>query len=292
MLPTGPGYLFGLSALAMLLTATNYSNGLAYGYSFLLIAISIVSMLFTQRNLQGLSISTSNPHPVFAGDIARFPIIISSPDSITRLVLWLENDTYPNEFNVSSRETVHRSISIRAHKRGKITIPAVRLASRYPLGIFFAWSRRMHLKNDCVVFPRPAPPLPFPTDVVGDMERIGPLKLNSEDFYGFHKYQPGDSYRRIHWKSLAKTGSLHVKEFLGVQKDEVWFDLAKTPGPGLELQLSQMCRWIVDANNQNICYGIRIGAMTIAPDLGIAHRNRCLNLLAIYPDTHNDKIKR
>ena len=68
MLPTGPGYLFGVSAFAMLLTATNYGNGLAYGFCFLLVAIAVVSMLFTQRNLQGLSVSPVSAEPVFAGE--------------------------------------------------------------------------------------------------------------------------------------------------------------------------------------------------------------------------------
>ena len=80
MLPTGSGFLFGFSTLAMLLVATNYSNGLAHGFCFLLAGVVIVSMLYTQRNLQGLTVSAVSAVPVFAGQHARFPLIISTFD--------------------------------------------------------------------------------------------------------------------------------------------------------------------------------------------------------------------
>jgi uncharacterized protein (DUF58 family) len=286
MLPTGPGYLFGVSALAMLLTATNYGNGLAYGFCFLLVAIALVSMLFTQRNLQGLSVSPVSAEPVFAGEHARFPIVISCPDSVARLALWLENDSHPDEFCVLPGESVRRSVSLPAAERGRLSIPAVRLASRYPLGIFFAWSRPIHMTSHCLVFPRPAPPSPFQLADSGGSDRLGLLQREGEDFFGFHDYQAGDSYRHIHWKSLPKSGSLQVKTFAGTQQSELWFDLAAAPGPGLEAQLSQLCRWIIDAETQQLYYGLRIGATTVPPDLGSAHRTRCLTLLALYPAQH------
>ena len=286
MLPTGSGYLFGVSALAMLLTATNYGNGLAYGFSFLLIAIAVVSMLFTQRNLQGLSISAVGTEPVFAGEHARFPIVISCPDTVARLALWLEQDGHTDEFSIDPGESVRRSISVPTAERGRLPMPGVRLASRYPLGIFFAWSRRIHMVNDCVVFPRPGPPVPIELADSGGSGRHGLVRRDGEDFHGFHNYQTGDSYRHIHWKSLPKSGVLQVKTFAGTQQKELWFDLANAPGPGLETQLSQLCRWIIDADSQQLRYGLRVGATTVPPGLGSAHRTHCLTLLALYPVDH------
>lgn len=290
MLPTRPGYLFGCSALAMLLVATNYSNGLAFGFCFLLVSIAIVSMLYTQRNLQGVQISAITAEPVFAGDTARFPVVISALGSVARLGLWLEGDLSPGEFSVLSGQSVRRVIGRSAANRGRVSIPAVRLSSAYPMGIFFAWSRRAQFDRDCIVFPQPAAPLPFP-DTTDHTSASGALAgRDGDDFQGLRAYQAGDSFRHIHWKTLPRTGALDVKTFSGMRQQERWFELSLAPGFGIETKLSQLCRWIIDAEQQNLRYGMRLGDDIAPLGHGSGHKIRCLTMLALYCSTDDGGV--
>ena len=285
MLPTGSGFLFGFSTLAMLLVATNYSNGLAHGFCFLLAGVVIVSMLYTQRNLQGLKVSAVPAAAVFAGQHARFPVIISTFDQIPRLSLWLEKDAQPVAFSVQPGEPVRRNVSVMTTRRGRVSIPVVRVASTYPLGLFLAWSRRIELAGDCIVFPEPSAPLPFPNFQADRPVGNAVVRSDGDDFQGFREYRTGDSYRHIHWKSLPRGNSLQLKTFAASHDRECWFDLMHTPGPGLERQLSQLCRWIIDAEVQQLHYGLRLGSVVLAPNTGQSHKLHCLKLLALYPLT-------
>jgi uncharacterized protein (DUF58 family) len=242
-------------------------------------------MLYTQRNLQGLTVSAVPAAPVFAGQRARFPLVISTFDQVPRLSLWLEKDAHPVAFSVQPGQPVRRNVSVSTTRRGRVSIPAVRVTSAYPLGLFFAWSRRIELARDCVVFPEPSAALPFPDFQTDLPVGSGVVRSDGDDFQGFREYRVGDSYRHIHWKSLPRSNTLQVKTFATSHDRECWFDLIQTPGPGLERRLSQLCRWIIDAEVQQLHYGLRLGSVVLAPGTGHSHKLRCLTLLALYPLT-------
>jgi len=127
--------------------------------------------------------------------------------------------------------------------------------------------------------------LPFP-DFQADLSvGSGVVRSDGDDFQGFREYRVGDSYRHIHWKSLPRSNTLQVKTFATSHDRECWFDLIHTPGPGLERRLSQLCRWIIDAEVQQLHYGLRLGSVVLAPGTGHSHKLRCLTLLALYPLT-------
>ena len=109
------------------------------------------------------------------------------------------------------------------------------------------------------------------------------LQSGDDEFLGFQSYQPGDSLRRIHWKGIAKGQGVHVKEYQGVDgQAELWLDWAHTPGPDAESRLSQLCRWMLDAEQASLCYGLRLPGTEIAPAHGERHLRRCLETLALF----------
>lgn len=104
---------------------------------------------------------------------------------------------------------------VKAHERGRYRLGPVTVQSSDPLG-FFPWEKRMDLAGSVIVFPRV-----YPLSLILDQgSPTGPISTNNpiyEDpsrLRSFHEYQPGDDPRRIQWKVSAKTGTIHVSEYL------------------------------------------------------------------------------
>lgn len=66
ILPSRVGGAFAVALLLMLLVGINYQNSLAYGLTFLLMAVFVVTILHTYRNLAGLVLKAGGGAAVFA----------------------------------------------------------------------------------------------------------------------------------------------------------------------------------------------------------------------------------
>jgi uncharacterized protein (DUF58 family) len=101
------------------------------------------------------------------------------------------------------------AIEADAGRRGLLAIEAIRASSDWPLGIFVA-RRELPLALTVVVNPRYC--LPRPAQRAGMREPMGASSRrgSGDQFLGLRRYQPGDSQRRIHWPTTARTGELMV----------------------------------------------------------------------------------
>ena len=101
-------------------------------------------------------------------------------------------------------------------RRGRIRLAGVTVARSDPLG--FCYARKfMRLPQSILVLPKryalPAVHLPG-----GRKHHSGGIALTtsvgeSEEFVSLREYRPGDSLRKFHWKSWARTGKPIVKEY-------------------------------------------------------------------------------
>src|SRR5882724_9792791 len=87
ILPTRHGLSFGVALILMLIGSINYNLSLGYVLTFLLAGLGVVSILHTFRNLAHLYVSAGRVAPVFAGDSARFHIVVENPGAHQRLSL-------------------------------------------------------------------------------------------------------------------------------------------------------------------------------------------------------------
>jgi uncharacterized protein (DUF58 family) len=71
-----------------------------------------------------------------------------------------------------------------------------------------------------------------------------------------------------------------VKEYRPAGADLRLFDFAAVPLPDTEARLSQLARWVVDAEAVGERYGLALPGVRVAPERGPEHRHRCLALLA------------
>lgn len=295
MLPTRAGGLFTAVLAALWLAALNYGNGLAYGLCFLLVAVALVSMLYTDRNLLGLRVQAGTTPPVFAGEIARFAIELIDTAGLPRQAVLIEQDGRRlARVHVPAGGRVTLRLEHPAPHRGWLACPPFRLATCFPFGIFYCWSRPLVLPAArCLVYPRPAPrsQMPVAWAVAADPVPAATHQRRSsrggEDFAGVRAYTTGDSPRHVHWKAVARGGEWLTKEFAeGAQRRaRLVFDYEALEGlGGVEERLSVLCRLVLDADAAGLEYGLRLPGMgEIRPGRGAAHRHDCLERLALFP---------
>jgi len=79
IMPTAVGLAFLVALLLMLLTAINYQNSLAYGLTFQLGSLYLVTILHTWRNLAGLVLQAGGSTAAFVGEQALLRVRLESP---------------------------------------------------------------------------------------------------------------------------------------------------------------------------------------------------------------------
>lgn len=285
IVPTAAGLLFATALAVMLVGAINYNLALGHALVFLLAGLGLVGMVHTFRNLAGLQIAGGRCEPVFAGEIAHFPLHLRNDRDQPRLALEFragDNATVACQLDADSQADI--ALPVLAGRRGWLALPRVRLESRYPLGLFVAWSYPQPALR-CLVYPKPLEfPLPPASPSTDAGEQGG--DAGQEDFSGLRERQPADSPRHVAWKAVARhvdQRPLLIKEFSGGAREELWLDWNSTaPAGDTEYRLSILAGWVLAADQAGLAYGLRLPGVDYPPTGGSAHRRRCLEALALH----------
>jgi len=281
ILPTALGVAYALMICAMFIGAMNIGNNLALALAFLLGALGLTAMHYCHRNLAGIRLSAALCEPVFAGQLARFRFAVENTARLSRHEITISNDhgTAPAvRIDAAGRELLE--VRLPATRRGYLVLDHLDVSTRHPFGLFRAWAY-VHMPVRCIVYPRPSehglPPPPMETDTGGAQDAA----RGEEEFAGLRSFHAGDSPRRIAWKAYAREQGLHVKVYSGTAVTSYMLDWAATQG-GVEARLSQLCRWIEDAYAEGRAFGLQLPGLKIPPNIGAAHRQRCLTALALF----------
>jgi len=282
ILPTKQGLAFALLLFIMLLGSINYSNSLGYFLTFLLASLSIVAIFHTYNNLLHLTIGPAICKPVFAGEVSKFIVKVDNLNHQTRLSV--KTSTPENLINISDiAENSLNTITIKHifNQRGLIPLPRFTLESIFPFGLFRAWTF-IELEQSLLVYPKPSSHTSLPVICNGLSEGKKQLDIGNDDFKGLRSYIEGDPLQHIHWKSFARHHTLQTKEFSSTTSDELWLNLDDTTAKPVELKLSQLTRWVLLADKNNVRYGLNLNNTVIKPDSGKQHLDFCLKQLALY----------
>lgn len=303
IVPSGAGGLFAIVLAVMLLGAINYDLALGHALVFLLGGIGLSAMVHTFRNLLGLRLTPGRTEPVFAGGVARFAIHVEAPGATAPPRRALEfafalAGAPKVSIDVESGGRSCALLPAPAPRRGRLDPGRITLTTRYPLGLFRAWSY-LQPELSCIVYPQPIEtPLPLACGVDDQRERGGARNdAGDEDFNGLRQHQPSDSPRHVAWKALARdveNGPLLVKQFAGADADELWLDWSAVSSNNApdgardsetETRLSLLAGWVLAADRGQLRYGLRLPGRTLPPDVGRAHRDACLEALALHGET-------
>jgi uncharacterized protein (DUF58 family) len=280
ILPTFHGWLYATLLLVLFLGSLNYQNSLAFALTFTLAGVGLVSMRHTQRNLAGLRVAVGTPQAAFAGGEVRFSVSLGC-DRRTRYSVRLScagGATSNADVHPSSGSEIQ--LGVPAPRRGRLRPGRLLIASRYPVGLFRAWTW-VNTPIEALVYPRPAGERALPTLGRGSAANGAGRDEREEEFEGLRAYRIGDTPRQVAWKASARGRGMQSKVFRGSAASALWLREPDSVGD-LERSLSQLCVWILEASRQDLQYGLRLRAIEIEPGRGKAHRQRCLETLACY----------
>lgn len=280
VLPTKFGWGFGFMLIFMALGGLNFNNNMALILVFLLGTIAQLTTLIAYRNLSGLKIDSVYSEPVFCGEDAHFRVFVSNRGDRQRFAVQagFSQTQDCRDFKLNSCDSF--LLNLPTHTRGWLEMPSFRLETRFPLGLFKAWSW-IFPRTRCLVYPAPArkaPPLPK----TGQGQTGRSLKGDGDEVHGLRKYQPGDSFQRVAWRASARHDELYSLEMETPREEACELDWNLLKGSDIETRLSILTAWVIAADHKQLAYSLILPDTQIAAGQGPGHRSRCLEALAIY----------
>jgi uncharacterized protein (DUF58 family) len=165
--------------------------------------------------------------------------------------------------------------------RGHWPAPLLRIETRFPFGLFRAWSL-WRPDAQAWVYPapeHPAPPLPPAAVQAGSPGT--PVLGPTDEHDGIRPWRRGDPLNRVVWKKVARTGELVSREAAGTAHPPLlWLDWQQA-GPGdAERRLSRLCAWVLAAQARQQPHGLRLPGREWPWNDSPTHRDTLLQALA------------
>lgn len=282
IVPSRLGLGFTVLLLILLVGSLNYELSLGYVLTFWLVGIGHASMYHCYRNQSRLSVRYGKCQPVFAGQRARFEIVLDNLNRHARRNVQLALPGEPSvAVDVPAQGSTEAYLERPATSRGYLLPGRMTISNRYPLGLFYAWSYA-DFDARCLVYPEPEAHVGLP--VASGYGRQGRYRgAGQDDFAGLRPHRPGDSLRHIAWKSAARGDTLLTKQFIGSEVGSLWLRWDDMPHDfDVERRLSRLTAWVLQAERAGLDYGLRLPNGELAPAHGPHHEQLCLQALALY----------
>jgi uncharacterized protein (DUF58 family) len=281
ILPTRGGLAFGVLLALMLTAGLNYANSVALMITFLLGGFGLIAMLLTHRNLTGLTLRSVAAANGFAGEHARLSLTLENTADSARLGIDCEGDELVCvAADIATAATARAELEVPLERRGALPIGRLEVSTTFPFGMFRAWTW-VHLPMTVLAWPRPIGRREAPAEAATGGSAVAVHRAGDEEWAGLRPFRSGDSPRQVAWAAYARGRGLLVKTYESPAAHHRTFDLESIPGD-LEQRLEQLAAWIVAAHARGERYGVRAGALELAPDAGNEHRERCLDGLALF----------
>jgi uncharacterized protein (DUF58 family) len=284
IVPARLGLLFGATLVILLIGSINYALALGFALTFFLAGLALAGMVHTARNLARIGVSTGRAEPVFAGESAQFRLYLDGRARYDRPAILARHVGSGSQFviDIAAQGIAEVVLAVPAPRRGWLPLGRVLLETRFPLGLFRAWSY-VEPAARCLVYPKPersALPRPSAEAAAGALRS---QSSGNDDFSGLRTYQLSDSPRHVAWKAVARSDDMLTKQFTGEAAAELWLDWRLLPASlGLEQRLSRLAGWVLAAEREGAFSGLRLPGIEIAPARGDAHAAACLQALALY----------
>lgn len=281
IIPTRWGLLYGVMLIALLVGSINYSLSLGYYVTFLLASLGNIAILHTWRNLVHLQIEVLHAKPVFAGNLAQVTLKISDNKNRPHYNIaarFADNIVTQDDILANSSQAFELTLS--TQKRGWQSVPRITLYTEFPLNLFQAWA---YVDNQfqVLVYAKPIENNSLHTQSTdGGAQGTSHFNKGDDDFYGHKTYQVGDSPSRVDWKASSRSKGMLTKQYSGTGQSTLWLDWDATEGEH-ETRISLLTTWVMEANNINQIYGLKLHASRIEPHNSDAHYHQCLRVLAL-----------
>ena len=280
--------------LAMAYAGASQNNGAAYLLCFVLAAVAAISAIHAWANVHGAAISSDPIPPVFAGEALRVTVTASSALRRDHFSIDVGKGPAGSETRfdvIRAGETERGNMTAPTRGRGQFTELLIPVESVFPLG-FFTARKVVTVRQIYFVYPAPGGALPLPRSALPTNRpkggsHIGGVRIEGDDFSGVRAWLPGESQRHIDWKAAARGQPLLTKQWAGESGEILRFDWDDLGGLDSEGRLSQLTRWIIQAEKLGAQYALRLPKQAFPPSRGELHLHLCLRALACFghPDS-------
>jgi uncharacterized protein (DUF58 family) len=290
ILPTRAGLGYGALLLVLLVASINYQLNLGYLLTFILTGVGAMSMHLTHNNLRGLTLALQPPEPAHAGGAARVRLVVTGRKSHRYgIALWFERPETAAHIDVEPGAPSICDLSVPVARRGLHPLPRLSLESRFPLGLWRAWSYwRPSAAHGAqlLVYPKPEQPLrPLPTAIAvpAGGDALAHRQASAGEFDGVRPYRSGDQLKRIVWKKLARADELVSRDDMSTVKTMLVLDMAALGSLDDEARLSRLTSWVLQCERQDLPFELRLqGGYTLPCDHGHGHTLAALRALALW----------
>ena len=282
IVPSKRGFAFLLALLVCLIASINYQLNLGYGLSFLLAGLFAASLLHTYKNLAGITLVTLHAQATVCNDTAKFILKLSNDSHQDRIGINILYGNQSARTDLLAEDTTTVELPLTTIRRGPQPLGRLSLTSQYPIGLWTTWSY-CHTPAAVIVYPKPeANPPNIPRLMSDGMSDS--LKGGVEgDVASLRDYVPGDPLTRVAWKRAARGGSLQVRELEeNSPGGDIELSLAATELVDIEAQMSRLAAWVNEAHRSGAAYSLSLGGVYFDTASGDAHRNACMEALALY----------
>lgn len=293
ILPTRAGVMLGLTLLLLLVASINYQLNLGYLLTFLLAGCSTVALHVTHNNLRGVQLKLAPHDPIFAGHPMGLDIDVQAPGRRARYALNLRWAAPPEDTceppdgawaDIPEQANTTASLSMPAPQRGWHTVPAIKVESLFPMGIFRVWSW-WRPAGKILVYPAPENPAPpLPASAGQEDATIGTQAFQGDELDNLRPWRNGDPLNRVVWKKAAKQPEQDnwvSRDASTTEVGHLWLATSTCGASGKEAQMSRLCAWVLDADKRGLEYGLKLPTQTIPLGQGTTHRQQCLEALAL-----------
>src|SRR5688572_4005825 len=285
IVPTKAGFAFALTLVLMLIASINYQLNLGYLLTFLLAGSALVSMHLTHGTLRGLTLRAKPPGAVFLGDSAEVEVVLTNQRGARHGIGLAVSRARPLSFawcDVPAQGSAAARVRFATARRGLMRVPTLVAETRFPLGLFRAWTIWRPVAQ-VLVYPKPEePPAPLPTTQAVPGSSNASRAADGGEFDGVRSYRRGDAMRRVVWKKAARTGELVSRDTSESANRELWLDFDGAGLSDIESRLSRLAAWTLAAEQTGLAFGLRIPGIELPPAQGDLQRRAALEALALW----------
>lgn len=329
ILPTGAGWLFALLLLTLLVASINYQLSLGHLLTFVLAGVGLSSMHSTHATLRGLTLSAQAGEPVFAGEVAQLQVTLSDgeADEPRRRSLWRRRPRPRHGIGLRlSPQGTHSGLAAGARpdwtwvdvpaggqttlqltqrlaRRGGQSPDAIAVETRFPFGLFRAWTVWRPAAR-WLAWPAPEQPAaPLPRQGASASSRSVPVASPhgaQDETSGVRAWRRGDPLAQVHWRrsaqSLAASGTLISREPAGTAPERLLLDWAQLDALDGERRIARLTAWVLAAEQAGLPYALALPGQPLATGVGPTQRRQALDRLAVWglpdsPDAGRDQAE-
>ncbi len=308
IVPNRYGFLAFGGIMVILSAGVWFASPLAYLLTACLTTIVLMAMIQCNTNLKNLSLKWFEAEAAPQGGFTLLHFFLVNTGRVSRIAIAIELDDETLKFDpvvdstgtmTTIREVLPQlsaacEMRLFAQERGVHPAPRIRIASVFPLGLFYAWQWQ-HVAGECVVYPRPLAGAALPLSSAQasssalETQTLTPAGERA-DFWGHRSFQPGDSLAAVDWKARARGRPLLLKEFHGLSQPTrilTWEAAAAAIGnrdplnpQTTEAILSQLTSWVLQMG-PTVSFLLVLPTVRIGPEKGEHHLGACLRHLAL-----------